>query len=299
MLIKSCPICNEIKYELVYEIRGFMIVKCNDCKHIYTLIDKELNESELYTSGDYEKYDSRKTIFEKIIDYENQRIIDRIEKMVGKGKILDFGSGKGNFLFLAKKRGYKVAGIETAIERAEFCEKNFQIEIIKSVYDSGKIGEEPFNIITLFHVIEHLPNPLKLLNNLINYNLEKNGLIIIEVPNLSSIQAIIARNNWMHFDVPRHISHFTSKKLLEIIRELNLKVICTEHFSFHLGVLGMCHSLLTILGYKGKIIKDLKNYDVKTIFFLCLIYPFALILEFFSSLFRRGGIIRVYCIKNV
>ena len=63
----------------------------------------------------------------------------------------------------------------------------------------------------------------------------------------------------MHLDIPRHMSHFTNKRLKKFTNELNLRIIREEYFSFHLGVLGMCQSILTLFGYNRKIIRHLKQ----------------------------------------
>jgi SAM-dependent methyltransferase len=233
------------------------------------------------------------------MDYEYGEVLKTISKWYSKAsRVLDFGSGKGNFLFLAKKFGFDVLGIETAMERAEFAKQKFQLNISEEMYSEGKIGEGSFDVITLFHVLEHLPNPKEILSNLVKGNLAEKGLLILEVPNFSSLQSSIAKNRWMHLDIPRHLSHFTDKKLIQLTRELNFKVIKTEYFSVHLGVLGMCHTILSVFGYKGKIIKDLKHYNLKLVFGLLLILPLAFVLELVSSVFNRGGIVRLYCQKN-
>jgi len=299
MLIKSCPICNEIKYELVYEIRGFMIVKCNDCKHIYTLIDKELNESELYTSGDYEKYDSRKTIFEKIIDYENQRIIDRIEKMVGKGKILDFGCGKGKFLKIAKKNNWETLGLETSRHRAEFGEINYNLNIQKNFYSNGKISGGPFDVISLFHVLEHIPEPQTLLLNLLKDNLNKNGIVVVEVPNIDSFQSRLSGRNWLHLDVPKHIHHFNRLRLEALINKVGFQIVSIEYFSILHGFQGMVNSLLNLFGYRKNIMSELK-YRLSPLLFIIilLVLPLAFIFEMLAVLFKQGAIIRIYAKKT-
>jgi len=298
----KCPICDSSESQVFCEVKNdgiiYFVRKCHNCLHYYSYGDLNIENSELYNDEVYKIVDNRGSIYSKIIDYESERVLKNIGRFYPKGsRLLDFGSGKGNFLFMAKKLGYEVTGIETATERAEFAEKKFNLKIIRSQYTGGKVADEAFDIITLFHVLEHLPNPKELLSNLIGHNLKENGMIIMEVPNLSSLQSQIAGNNWMHLDIPRHLSHFTKERLIRFVAELNLKVIKIEYFSLHLGVLGMCQSILSLFGYKNKILKDLKHYNFILILSVIIVLPFALIMEVISSIFNRGGIICVYCEK--
>jgi len=74
MKISSCPLCFSDLSRILYEKNGnYYIVQCLKCKHIYTKIDKEVNLEKLYSEGDYASFDSRNTIFEKIIDYNNNK----------------------------------------------------------------------------------------------------------------------------------------------------------------------------------------------------------------------------------
>jgi len=298
--INECPICSYKDSEIVYRVRNergnFYIKRCSNCSLCYTNSDSDADTSELYDDDVYHVVDNRKSVYTKIINHEYRNVLDKVSTWCSEGSsLLDFGSGKGIFLNLAGQAGYKALGVETAINRAEFAEKMYHAEVLKSDYSGGKIASKPFDIITLFHVLEHLPEPERLLKELIGYNLNESGILILEVPNLSSLQSSIAKSRWMHLDVPRHLLHFTSKRLLQLVDELDLKVKKVEYFSWHLGVLGMCQSILTLFGFKKKIIKELKQYNIKLLSALIIIFPAALLLEVIAATFKRGGIVRVYC----
>lgn len=304
-MIDSCPICHRPESKTTctvsYGKEDYLIVQCGNCSHYYSKFDiTQINSASLYNDEVYQVIDNRDSVYSKIMDYEYGQVLKTVRKWYPqRSRILDFGSGKGNFLFLAKKFGFDVFGVETARERAEFARQKFNLDISQEMYTAGKIKESSFDVITLFHVLEHLPDPKEILSNLIKDNLNDNGLLILEVPNFSSLQSSIAKNRWMHLDIPRHLSHFTDIRLVEFAKELNFKVVKKEYFSLHLGVMGMCHSILSLFGYRGKIIKDLKHYNPKLVFGLLLILPFAFVLEFFSSGFNKGGVIRLYCRKDV
>jgi hypothetical protein len=146
-------------------------------------------------------------------------------------------------------------------------------------------------------VLEHLPDPKPMLTELIKNNLNQNAIVIIEVPNIKSWQAKLSGKKWMHLDIPRHISHFSPKRLEEFANELGLAGLRTTYFSFHLGVLGMTDSFLKFFGYRKNIIYELKNRKSKILILAVLILlPFALLVESMAAISNRGGVIRKYFI---
>ena len=296
----SCPICKSQDSKEYFKVRSegqdYFVQTCSKCQHRYTWFDFDLGKDSLYTDEVYQIVDNRNSVYSKIMDYEYGKVLDQLNKHFVKGStLLDFGAGKGVFLNLAQNSDFNVTGVETAEERADFAEKKYGLNIIRTMYQGGKIGSGNYDVITLFHVLEHLPQPQTVLKNMITANLKTDGILIIEVPNLSSLQSRIANNRWMHLDIPRHLSHFSKNRLEDFCDELNLEILKTQYFSLHLGVLGMCHSILSLFGYQGKIIADLKQYNKRLILALALVLPVAFISELIASAFKSGGILRVYC----
>jgi len=278
------------------ESSRFELVKCKSCGHCYTLISSDTEVSGLYEDGDYEVRDFRGTLLEKVLSSEYLRIVNKIgAELGGVGSILDFGCGKGRFLGLAKRKGWEVMGVETSMSRASFARRSYGLTVSSDYYEAGLIAEKPFDVITLFHVLEHLPDPKVLVGALIEDNLSPNGRVVIEVPNYRSLQARLAGNKWVHLDIPRHISHFSKCHLLSLFAEVDLKPVRREYFSIHLGVLGMIQSMLTILGYRGSLIFDLKyRRTLLLMISVVCVAPLAFLAELIASCFGFGGIIRLY-----
>ena len=129
-----------------------------------------------------------------------------------KGKLLDIGAGTGEFLLQAKKQGWKVKGIEPD-ENARLLAKK---KGIKLVSDSANFKAEKFDVITMWHVFEHVYD---LKNQIIELEqlLKKNGLLIIAVPNYKSYDASYYKQFWAAFDVPRHLWHFSHKSFKQLL----------------------------------------------------------------------------------
>ena len=296
----TCPICASSESTNIYSISApegtYTVEKCRHCQHHYTRFAFDIDEEHLYNDEVYQVIDNRESFYSRIMNHEYGKVLKYLGKQYPPGsRLLDFGSGKGVFLNLAKEAGFNPIGIETAEARADFAEQKYGLTVLREMYETGPVTTEPFDIITLFHVLEHLPEPKQLLKNLITDNLKPGGMLIMEVPNLSSLQSRIAEDKWMHLDIPRHISHFSQERMKKFCQESGLEIVRTDYFSWHLGVLGMCHSILSNFGYKGKIIRDLKHYDKTLLLGLIPILPIAFVAEVFASALKKGGVMRVYC----
>ena len=157
-------------------------------------------------------------------------------------------------------------------------------------------------MICLFHVLEHISEPRSLLNNLLKDNLADNGILVLEVPNFKSLQSKIAGVGWVHLDVPRHINHFTTpqlKNLISNLKDVKLEILKVEYFSSLLGIQGMLNSIFNLFGYRKNIISELK-YRRKLTLLLSIFFalPVAFLLEIVASFFLKGGVIRIFCRKS-
>ncbi len=304
-----CPVCqksNQQQGSTLFEIvkspgELYLINRCNHCGMVFTSYDHDVDPAQLYDQNDYTVKDTRSSIFFKIQKWEYDAVISRIKKICGLDTLtlLDFGSGKGLFLHFADRKGCLVKGIESSKPRAEYAKTYFGLEINTDYYSTGTVFDQKFDVLTSFHVLEHLENPSGLLDNLVKYNLKSGGLLIVEVPNFSSWQSAWAGNSWLHLDVPRHLGHFDDRSFKRVVNGAECTIIKKEYFSFHLGIIGMIQTLFSWFGYKGFLIAELKKRKSWTLIVkIALILPFAILLESLAVLFRKGGIIRYYAIYD-
>lgn len=294
----TCPVC---KKSPEIELQAFSICLCTGCGNRWTYISEEINSDALYEDEVYAVVDNRKSIFERIIFREARIVLEKANTLsAAKSKrLLDFGSGKGLFLAVAKEASWQGLGIETAKDRAEFAREKYGVEVRQEFYSGGKIEEGNFDFVTLNHVLEHLPDPLGLLKELLDSNLSKDGLVYIEVPRADSWQAKIAGQNWMHWDIPKHLTHWTEAGLEKELNRIGYQKVEQRSFSIHLGVMGMLQALMSSLGYRGNLILNLKRKKTPGLLLgIAVLLPFACILEGISVLFGKTGIIGLYLKSN-
>lgn len=141
---------------------------------------------------------------------------------VGEKKLLDIGCGTGEFLFNANKKDWYTVGVELNDNaRKKALDKN--LEIYKSLDD---LNNKKFDVITLWHVLEHLPNLDEQINK-IRSLLNNNGTLIIAVPNYKSYDAQYYKEFWAAYDTPRHLWHFSQNAIKNIFKNKKIKVVKT------------------------------------------------------------------------
>jgi 2-polyprenyl-3-methyl-5-hydroxy-6-metoxy-1,4-benzoquinol methylase len=140
--------------------------------------------------------------------------------------LLDVGAGTGFFLRAAKKRGWAVTGIEPNPTARNLA----NLKASKTVFDTATLHtlpEKSFDVITLWHVLEHLPNledDIKTFRKL----LKPNGRIVVAVPNFKSFDAHYFKNFWAAYDVPRHLWHFSQQSISHLFSEVQMKLDVTH-----------------------------------------------------------------------
>ena len=134
--------------------------------------------------------------------------------------VLDFGCGTGDFLRHCKNHGMSIAGVEPSPNAREYAIRNTDTSIAPSL---EKI-HGTFDVITLWHVLEHISDLNRTIETLKKF-LAQNGTIFIAVPNLQSEDARQYRENWAAYDVPRHLWHFSRDTMQELLTRHQLKVV--------------------------------------------------------------------------
>lgn len=167
-----------------------------------------------YESKDYISHsDGEGSFFEKTYQWVKRinlyNKISLVKKYAGSSRtLLDVGAGTGNFLIGARRKGWKVSGVEPNTDARRLASEK-GIELQKNL---NAINGEKFQIITLWHVLEHLPN-LKESVQQLSELLEDDGTLIVAVPNFKSYDAQFYKSYWAAYDVPRHLWHFSRKAI--------------------------------------------------------------------------------------
>lgn len=178
-----------------------------------------------YESEDYISHtDGKRSLFEKMYHAVKNIALKNKVKLINlqspKGKLLDIGAGTGDFLVVAKNDGWDITGIEPS-------EKAKTIAMKKGVIfanDLKVLKDHSFDVITMWHVLEHVPNLDEYLLELKRL-LKPTGTLIIAVPNFKSFDANYYGKFWAAYDVPRHIWHFSKTSIQKLFGEKEMKLV--------------------------------------------------------------------------
>ena len=199
------------------------------------------NLGRYYESNDYISHtDSKRSLFEKAYHFVKGIALKNKLNLINncsssKGNLLDIGAGTGDFLFTAKQNGWETIGVEPS-EKAKGIAIGKGIKFSDSTQD---LESHSFDVITMWHVLEHVPNleiQIKELKRLV----KPNGTIIIAVPNFKSYDAKYYGKFWAAFDVPIHFWHFSKTAIQLLFEKENIKlekVLPMKFDSFYVSLL--------------------------------------------------------------
>ncbi len=204
----------------------FEIYEDSETEVLYTLPQPIENLGKYYESKNYISHtDGKKSIFERF--YQMAKSINLNNKLelinkVGSGKkILDYGCGVGDFLEHLQKNGYDVLGMEPNDSARRIAQSKVGIEKVTST--ELEQNTEKYDVITLWHVLEHIPNLKEIITEL-KKHLTKSGILVVAVPNHQSYDAKYYGEHWAAYDVPRHLWHFTETSMRKLFSNFGMKI---------------------------------------------------------------------------
>lgn len=191
------------------------------------------NLDRYYSSEDYISHSDSdqgfiNNIYQRIKKRNLRKKVKLIDSLAQGGKnLLDVGAGTGDFLLAARKGGWAVKGVEPN----PIAQKRAAAKGISLNNDLEDLPLAKFHTITLWHVLEHLPNLEEQLGKLISL-MEDSGSLVVAVPNYKSYDAVHYKEFWAAYDVPRHLWHFSRKSIEKLFSEHSLKVVHTRPMIF-------------------------------------------------------------------
>lgn len=234
----NCSVCNSKDYSSFLVCKDntvsretFNIVQCVSCGFKYTNPRPEENKlGNYYKSEDYVSHSNTtkgfiNSVYQIVRKYTLLKKLQLISGYYKTGKILDIGCGTGEFLKLLKDTKWVTSGIEPSPDARKMAIENYNLDI-KEETEIKNMESESFDVITMWHVLEHVPNLNERIEDLKRL-IKPNGLIIIAVPNYTSLDAKTYKENWAAYDVPRHLYHFSPKDIDTVFKNHGLKVFRT------------------------------------------------------------------------
>ena len=232
--LSKCPLCKSGLFlnhsevtDFAVSKEAFILCKCSSCKLLFTNprpsqenIGPYYNFPEYYSHEDKAK-NLTQWVYQKVRNYSISKKVEAIGLLKETGSLLDYGCGTGEFLNAAKRKGWKVAGVEPNEKARTQANLKLKNKIKASVDDLKK--NSSFDIITLYHVLEHVHDLRKTSKKIINH-LKSDGYLVIAVPNHESWDGKNYGKYWAGWDVPRHLYHFTTESMESYQEEFGLEL---------------------------------------------------------------------------
>lgn len=144
-------------------------------------------------------------------------------------RVLDVGCGSGDLLAALLRRGYSCTGLDSSLP-ALAAARAQGIDALLGDYHSGPLRAESFDAVSMFHFLEHLPDPRYALEFARNV-LRPAGRLVVQVPNAASWQCAALGARWSGLDVPRHLVNFRQADLERVVKQAGFRILARKHFS--------------------------------------------------------------------
>ncbi len=286
---KCCPICRSSEIKSRYSsiqntetisVDDFKITdagygktgpiyQCGSCGFIFVLFPQK-NILEYYDSMSDKEYEEGREYRTK----QHKRLLERLHANFPRIKtILDVGAGTGMLIQEGKKQGFEVAGIEPSQWAVEVAQ-NHGLKVFKGILPHPELEHLHFDAITLIDVIEHVIDPINILNNCHSL-LREDGKLLLVTPDVKSVVARILGNKWWHYRIA-HVGYFSVKTITLALEKAGFEVIKIRRPSWYFEISYLFERLRQYIPFPS-----LKNIDSK---FSNWIFSMQIPANFFDSL---------------
>ena len=199
--------------------------------------------------------------------------------------VLDIGCGNGNFLAEMKRKGWQVWGVEPDAKASSLANDLLDNRVKTSIFTTGLFPPNSFDLITMWHVLEHIPDPTSAFFEVTRL-LKPGGIFVSMVPNIASLEFLVFKENWLLLDLPRHLFHFTPKTIHGFSTKLGLQLVKID---FHIERRTLEASIRNFL-----------NLEVRQPNGLAwrLLGNFLWLISFILAHLHTSGTMTVYCRKK-
>jgi SAM-dependent methyltransferase len=192
--------------------------------------------------------------YREFVARDHVRLLAQCIGAAGGRSLLDIGCGSGTFLHLARRYGMVPHGMDVSARAVAEARAQYGLPVRQGIIGSDVWKGREFDVITMFHVLEHLPDPDRALA-FAGELLRPGGSLILQVPNSASLQARVFGARWYGLDVPRHVINFTPESIALLLRRAGFSASVIRRFSLRDNPTSLASSLapgLDPIGRRGR-----------------------------------------------
>ncbi|MEW6202618.1 MAG: class I SAM-dependent methyltransferase [bacterium] len=255
----KCALCDTADTQPVFVKDGFQFVKCRQCGLIY--VNPQVNPKKLVEIN--RRCRSHDMWVDLLLsqteqDYDTKKfnnICGDLERLLpGRGRVLDIGCSIGLFLKIARSRGWDTVGMELNTKAVRYAREKLKLDVRECLLHEAGFEPESFDVITLWEVLEHVPDPASLLEECRGY-LRKGGLLGLLVPNRNALSAMILHEHCSCFGGRNHLWYFSKEVLSALLIKKSFKPIHTD------TQLSQMEEILNYLNYRDPYLSAPDPFD--------------------------------------
>jgi 2-polyprenyl-3-methyl-5-hydroxy-6-metoxy-1,4-benzoquinol methylase len=230
--LPECPACRQTDFRCFDLGGGNRLRRCTACDTVSAAdyVDPAEVYVDGYMFGQAGRFgvDVRHPTYQRYLARVADRRIAMIERATGRcgGSLLDVGSGTGEVLAAARERGWIVQGVEPERTGAQMA-RDRGLDVVVSGLEESGLPERSFDVVSAFHVLEHLPDSRSFLRMLARWA-RPGGFVAIEVPNWRSVQRRRLRQDWSGLRPGEHLVHFTPGTLAQTMRASGIEPVAVR-----------------------------------------------------------------------
>lgn len=222
----TCNLCGNTEKRLLWNVKGFDIYRCQRCGLVFADVKEEdllrIYESDYY-SDVYINYETD----QKIHEMNSRRILDDIENISPKGKLLEIGSSFGFFLKCAKERDWETIGFEISEHASTIAKSKFGMNVLNVDFLTAPLDDQ-YDFVCLLDTIEHLIDPDSVIRKA-SQALRRNGGILITTSDINSFQAKLFGKRWRMMAPPFHTYYYSPRTLSLLLEKHGFSVVSVMH----------------------------------------------------------------------
>lgn len=231
MNVLTCPICHHEKHESLHRVAHGDLMSCGKCQVVFFTPMPTAKELETFYNNGYHDNFSKSTMAGSSFAKNRYIALEELLKAhlpsfvdVPNKSLLDIGCGTGNFLEVAQQAGWRISGTELGQDAVERATQRLGDCIFQGDISALDLPSDSYDLITSYHVVEHLLDPVKKLQHCYRL-LSSKGALFVETPNISSIGARIRGAKWSHIIPPEHIVYFSPSSLRFALHEAGFEKV--------------------------------------------------------------------------
>lgn len=300
--VEVCPGCGERQSVALMQAEDFLtldpfgVVHCRACSLCYIEDPPEPDSMSRYYPDSY--FGKRHAV---LPGFFMQLRVNKLPPLPKGGRLLDIGCGAGDFVLRCRGAGWQVAGVEQRGAPIMQLKDSLGLDVIE-LDDLASLADASFDVVTIWHVFEHLAEPREVLRH-IRRILKPNGVLVLEVPNFGGWQGRFGGKDWFHLDVPRHQLHFDRGSLEKVITASGLTIQRWQTFSLEYDAFGLVQTILNRLGLRfnalfqfliGRRDREGRTAVVVSLVLLPLLLAVSLPVSALAAALGEGGVLRCW-----